>query len=123
MRANLYVGNVPFDLLLGRPWQRGNKVSIDELEDGTYLIFKDPNMMEPKHKVLVTPDAIVTEGWDFDPSTWLAMDKVLSYFTKVVDTSLVTCTPKKFWTIPVEWRMTRNFPYLERRNPPVIEVD
>ena len=62
MRANLYVGNVPFDLLLGRPWQRGNKVSIDELEDGTYLIFKDPNMMELKHKVLVTPDVIVTEG-------------------------------------------------------------
>ena len=29
--ANLYVGShVPFDLLLGRPWQRGNFVSIDE---------------------------------------------------------------------------------------------
>src|SRR6266436_3453762 len=30
-QANLYVGtHVPFDLLLGRPWQRGNFVSIDE---------------------------------------------------------------------------------------------
>ena len=58
--ANLYVGkHVPFDLLLGRPWQRGNLVSIDELNDGTYLIFKDSDMHEPKHKVLVTPDAIV----------------------------------------------------------------
>jgi hypothetical protein len=29
--ANLYIGdNVPFDLLLGKPWQRGNLVSIDE---------------------------------------------------------------------------------------------
>ncbi|KAJ7132023.1 hypothetical protein C8R44DRAFT_582485, partial [Mycena epipterygia] len=31
----------PFKLLLGRPWQRGNLVSIDEREEGTYLVFKD----------------------------------------------------------------------------------
>ncbi|EPT00589.1 hypothetical protein FOMPIDRAFT_1122500, partial [Fomitopsis schrenkii] len=38
--ANLYIGDkVPFDLLLGRPWQRGNYVSIDERGDGTYLQF------------------------------------------------------------------------------------
>jgi hypothetical protein len=37
--ANLYVGDaVPFDLLLGRPWQRDNLVSIDERIDGTYLV-------------------------------------------------------------------------------------
>ncbi|THU92808.1 hypothetical protein K435DRAFT_654842, partial [Dendrothele bispora CBS 962.96] len=36
--ANLFVGShVPFDLLLGRPWQRGNFISIDERDDGTYL--------------------------------------------------------------------------------------
>ncbi|KAI0069480.1 hypothetical protein K474DRAFT_1581083, partial [Panus rudis PR-1116 ss-1] len=36
--ANLYVSDVsPFDLLLGRPWQRGNKIAIDERDDGTYL--------------------------------------------------------------------------------------
>jgi hypothetical protein len=30
-KANLYVGeHVPFQLLLGRPWQQGNFVSIDE---------------------------------------------------------------------------------------------
>ena len=29
--ANLYVGmHIPFELLLGRPWQQGNFVSIDE---------------------------------------------------------------------------------------------
>ncbi|TFK16854.1 hypothetical protein FA15DRAFT_606258, partial [Coprinopsis marcescibilis] len=40
--TDLYVGEkVPFDLLLGRPWQRGNYVSIDEQEEGTYLVFKD----------------------------------------------------------------------------------
>lgn len=45
--ANLYVGeNLPFDLLLGRPWQRGNKISIDEREDGTYLIFKHRNKQD-----------------------------------------------------------------------------
>ncbi|KAJ7221228.1 hypothetical protein B0H12DRAFT_984065, partial [Mycena haematopus] len=31
--------NAPFALLLGRPWQRGNLVSIDERDEGTYLIF------------------------------------------------------------------------------------
>jgi len=34
--ANVYVGShVPFQLLLGRPWQRGNYISIDERLDGT----------------------------------------------------------------------------------------
>src|ERR1700721_4886196 len=55
-RADIFVGeHVPFDLLLGRPWQRGNFVSIDELKYGTYLVFKDPETLEPRHRVLVTP--------------------------------------------------------------------
>ncbi|KAI0795381.1 hypothetical protein BC629DRAFT_1592866 [Irpex lacteus] len=50
-RASLFVGsNAPFDLLLGRPWQRGNLVSIDERPDGTYLIFKDKNM-KPQYEL------------------------------------------------------------------------
>ncbi|KAK7687209.1 hypothetical protein QCA50_009714 [Cerrena zonata] len=54
--ANLYVGDrVPFDLLLGRPWQRGNFVSIDERSDGTYLLFKDQNL-DVRHELLVTPE-------------------------------------------------------------------
>ncbi|KAH7917430.1 hypothetical protein BV22DRAFT_981817, partial [Leucogyrophana mollusca] len=41
--ASLFVReHVPFDLLLGRSWQRGNYVSIDEGQDGMYLLFKDP---------------------------------------------------------------------------------
>ena len=42
--CNVFVGNnVPFDLLLGRPWQLRNRVSIDERRAGTYLVFKDKN--------------------------------------------------------------------------------
>ena len=52
--ANLYVGeDLPFDLLLGRPWQKGNMVSIDERKNGTYLVFKDPKTEQPKHELLV----------------------------------------------------------------------
>ena len=59
--ANVYIGdNVQFDLLLGRPWQRGNFVSIDEREDGTYLLFKDRNL-DVRHEVLVTPEDIVVQ--------------------------------------------------------------
>ncbi|EIN04222.1 hypothetical protein PUNSTDRAFT_138949, partial [Punctularia strigosozonata HHB-11173 SS5] len=40
--ANLYVGDkVPFDLLLGRPWQIENRLTIDMRKDGTFLVFKD----------------------------------------------------------------------------------
>ena len=40
--TSLYVKkNAPFDLLLGRPWQQQNLVTIDERMDGTYLVFKD----------------------------------------------------------------------------------
>jgi hypothetical protein len=80
--ANLYVGShVPFDLLLGRPWQRGNFVSIDERRDGTYLLFKDPqNLEEARYEVLVTPDSMNQVEWDFDPSTWLAYEAPTSYF-------------------------------------------
>jgi len=81
-QANLYVGShVPFDLLLGRPWQRGNFVSIDERRDGTYLLFKDPqNLEEARYEVLVTPDSMNPVEWDFDPSTWLAYESPTSYF-------------------------------------------
>ncbi|KAF9491517.1 hypothetical protein BDN71DRAFT_1362119, partial [Pleurotus eryngii] len=36
--ASLYLGHkAPFNLLLGRPWQRANRVSIEERDEGTYL--------------------------------------------------------------------------------------
>jgi hypothetical protein len=56
--ANLYVGDaVPFDLLLGRPWQRDNLVTIDERMDGTYLVFKDPDNVEVTYELLVEDHA------------------------------------------------------------------
>ena len=61
--ANLYVGShVPFQLLLGRPWQRGNYISIDERLDGTWLIFKDPKDLEPRYEILVQPEE--NPDWD-----------------------------------------------------------
>ena len=55
--ANLYVGeHVPFDLLLGRPWQRGNYISIDERADGTYLLFKDQSLQHTRYEILVSPE-------------------------------------------------------------------
>lgn len=54
--ANVYVGNqAPFDLLLGRPWQRGNYVTIDERQDGTYLQFKDKEF-NVRFEMLATPE-------------------------------------------------------------------
>jgi hypothetical protein len=56
-KANLYIGkNAPFDMLLGRPWQLGNLVCIDERVDGTYLQFKDPNSYQPRFEVLTNPE-------------------------------------------------------------------
>lgn len=66
--ANLYIGdNVPFDLLLGRPWQRGNLVSIDERVEGTYLIFKDLHSKGINYELLVEQDVPRPE-YGFDVS-------------------------------------------------------
>ncbi|KAJ7162012.1 hypothetical protein C8R46DRAFT_1222148 [Mycena filopes] len=52
--ASFWVGEkVPFEVLLGRPWQRGNFVSIEERCDGTYLVFKDPETEDNQYKLLV----------------------------------------------------------------------
>lgn len=55
-KANIFVGdNAPFQLLLGRPWQRGNFISIYEEDDGTYLAFQNPQR-QSVWKLLVTPE-------------------------------------------------------------------
>jgi hypothetical protein len=82
--ANLYVGeHVPFQLLLGRPWQRGNYVSIDERPDGTYLLFKDAKTLETRYEILVTPDNMTSVDWDFEPSTWQVTNSPASYLIEV----------------------------------------
>ncbi|KAF7431059.1 hypothetical protein PC9H_006777 [Pleurotus ostreatus] len=51
--ASLYLGHkAPFNLLLGRPWQRANRVSIEERDEGTYLVFR-PRNETTKYELLV----------------------------------------------------------------------
>ena len=88
--ASLHVGShVPFELLLGRPWQRGNYVSIDERSDGTYLLFKDPEDMEERYEILVQPDD-QSHRFPFNPSLYvnssLAEDLSGVYFTTLLGT-------------------------------------
>ena len=84
--ANLYVGeHVPFQMLLGRPWQRGNFVSIDERPDGTYLLFKDPKSLETRYEYLVTPDSMTTMDWDFEPSTWHVTESPVTYLIEATE--------------------------------------
>jgi len=112
-RANLYVGaHVPFDLLLGRPWQRGNLVSIDELGDGTYLVFKDPVTMRPKHTVLVTPDSVTQSNWDFDPSTWYASESPI--------VSLFVNSNTKLGDSQYPRRILQKYPQLEEEEFPEL---
>ncbi|KAL6308031.1 hypothetical protein BKA93DRAFT_747335 [Sparassis latifolia] len=63
--ANMYIADqVPFQLLLGRPWQHDNHISIDECEDGTYLIFKNPFTCNPEQEMLTILDG--SADWTFD---------------------------------------------------------
>ena len=60
--CDVFVGdNVPFDLLLGRPWQLRNKVSIDERRAGTYLVFKD-DTDNPHYEVRIPPEALLARS-------------------------------------------------------------
>jgi len=43
-------------------------------------VFKDRDTLEPRHKALVTPDAIVSKNWDVDPSTWLGKDGPYTFY-------------------------------------------
>ena len=57
--SDIHVGeNVSFDFLLGRPWQRGNLVSIDERLQGTFLVFKNPRTLKVQSEIFVTPDSM-----------------------------------------------------------------
>lgn len=58
---------MPFDLLLGRPWQRGNLVSIDEWIEGTFLVFKDLHNTGINYELLVEQD-IPKPEYGFDVS-------------------------------------------------------
>ncbi|KAJ6513489.1 hypothetical protein C8R45DRAFT_1088510 [Mycena sanguinolenta] len=61
-KTGLWVSQqAPFELLLGRPWQRNNLVSIDEREEGTYLVFKDRETRLPRYELMAVPHEATTE--------------------------------------------------------------
>ncbi|KAJ6482260.1 hypothetical protein C8R47DRAFT_1217910 [Mycena vitilis] len=61
-RTDLWVSHqAPFELLLGRPWQRGNLVTIDERDEGTYLVFKDPETRQPRYELLAIPYEVIKD--------------------------------------------------------------
>ncbi|KAJ6450732.1 hypothetical protein C8R47DRAFT_1230121 [Mycena vitilis] len=114
--TDLWVSHqAPFELLLGRPWQRGNMVTIDEREEGTYLVFKDQDTRQPRYELLAIPydsirqialesgnpvihmltcDKEIPKGelptrWNFNPFPWTRPEDL----TKSL--SITTLNPKK----------------------------
>ncbi|KAJ7171350.1 hypothetical protein C8R46DRAFT_1216918 [Mycena filopes] len=66
-RTSLWVSQqAPFALLLGRPWQRNNLVTIDERDEGTYLVFKDRETRQPRYELLAIPHEATTEVLSFE---------------------------------------------------------
>jgi hypothetical protein len=54
--CEIWIGeNVPFDLLLGRPWQTKNHVSIVERQTGTHLEFRNEESDALQYEVCVSP--------------------------------------------------------------------
>ena len=69
-KTDIFVAtHVPFELLLGRPWQRGNYVSIDERHDGTYVVFKNPFDPTIHYELLGVPEYLHPEYKRMNP-TW-----------------------------------------------------
>ena len=68
--------HVPFDLLLGRTWQRDNGVTIDERKDGTYLMFKDEQLQKCIYEVLVQPVKLtaIQDSWH----QWILLNQIKS---------------------------------------------
>ena len=84
--ADIYVGDhVPFDLLLGRPWQRDNRVGIDERSDGTYLTFKSERHPEIQYEILALPDEQLRYGG-------MTMDPLSRVTTRPTEEALSTYT-------------------------------
>ncbi|KAJ7280464.1 hypothetical protein C8J57DRAFT_1501909 [Mycena rebaudengoi] len=67
-KTDLWVSQqAPFELLLGRPWQRSNLVTIDERDEGTYLVFKDPDTRKPRYELLAIPHEHSGDSYHFTP--------------------------------------------------------
>lgn len=83
-KANLYVrSHIPFELLLGQPWQRGNYVSIDKRKNRTYLLFKDLENLEPRYEILVAMEKKIPSVGFNEYSVWNLKESPASYFISV----------------------------------------
>ena len=65
-----------YDMLLGRPWQRDNRVSIDERRDGTYLVFNDYDYPDETMELMVFREDILPIHKD------LLVDQIYSSINK-----------------------------------------
>ena len=115
--ANMYVGeNAPFDMLLGRPWQRGNFITIDERREGTFLVFKNQDL-DKRWEMMVAGDPHPTtevydeyyshaERTETNPQvshaylSTPASDILHAHIEEVPDEGDPTQTPKDLTTIP-----------------------
>ncbi|KAJ7234904.1 hypothetical protein B0H12DRAFT_1238947 [Mycena haematopus] len=80
--ASFWVGDsLPFDMLLGRPWQKGNFVSIEERPDGTYLIFRDAETGNNRFQLHVQE-----EDDDMDLQSNHVIPMPGSFMTRVIET-------------------------------------
>lgn len=103
-RGHIYVSqepDLPFDLLLGRPWQRGNRVGIEEDEEGTHLIFRDPETKEPRFRVLVSTDESALKNPSAYPPGWLRYERPTTLMVScAVDEKFKVCDPKEEVSCP-----------------------
>lgn len=108
--ADLYVGShVPFDLLLGRPWQRDNRVGIDERQDGTYLVFKGKDETENQYEMLVVPDKRARLGGlvEWEDSMLIQSD----YSDAPENIFMTTVAPNEPRSDPTIWETEEGDPY------------
>ncbi|KAJ7263523.1 hypothetical protein C8J57DRAFT_1513021 [Mycena rebaudengoi] len=93
-KTDLWVSQqAPFELLLGRPWQRSNLVTIDEREEGTYLVFKDPETRRPRYELLAIPHDAGMDAYHY-----LRPPDLLAYIAEGLDekrgiTASINSTP------------------------------
>ncbi|KAK0435518.1 hypothetical protein EV421DRAFT_1908595 [Armillaria borealis] len=76
--AALFMGSykVNFQMLLGRPWIRGNMVSMKEKVDGTYLVYEDPYNTGKQTELLVVPEPWDTQTEGPVPSYYVEQDEL-----------------------------------------------
>jgi hypothetical protein len=87
---------VPFKFLLGRLWQRSNLVSIDEREEGTYLVFKDPETRHLRYELLAILHDVHTDVYPY-----LRTPDVLAYISEELrDTPPLMNVDMPIWKEP-----------------------